>query len=228
VTTDVSVAGWAVQRMVGDANCLHRRPLPEAPTRAVWVLDVVRPSLVLGSTQHDDIVDLDCARTWDVDVVRRRSGGGAVLVMPDDTLWVDVIVPAGDPLWRDDVAEAAYWLGDVWARTLDDLGVAATGQAVEVHHGALACGPLGRTVCFGAVGAGEVSVGGRKVVGISQRRTRQAARFQCAVYAAWDPMPIARLLRLDEHGLAYLADAVTGTGVPAATTLDAFLARLPA
>jgi lipoate-protein ligase A len=209
--------------MLGEAARLHRRELPPSPERAVWVLDVVRPALVLGSTQDEAIVDHECAATWDVDVVRRRSGGGAVLVVPGETLWVDVIVPAGDPLWHDDVAKAATWLGDTWAATLGALGVGPT----EVHHGPMTCGPLGRTVCFGATGAGEVSIGGRKVVGVSQRRTRAAARFQCALYAHWDPVPIARLLTLDEQAVAFLAGAVAGTGVDNAVTVDAFLTRLP-
>jgi hypothetical protein len=37
------------------------------------------------------------------------------------------------------------------------------------------------------VGTGEVSVGERKLVGLSQRRTREGARFQCLVHLAWRP-----------------------------------------
>jgi hypothetical protein len=46
--------------------------------------------LVLGSRQSDDIVDLRVARAKGVNIVRRRSGGGAVLVGPDRCLWIDV------------------------------------------------------------------------------------------------------------------------------------------
>ena len=42
-------------------------------------------------------------------------------------------------------------------------------------------------VCFAGVGTGEVSVGDRKLVGLSQRRTRTGARFQCLVHLAWEP-----------------------------------------
>ena len=132
--------------------------------------------------------------------------------VPGETAWVDVILPAGDPLWDDDIARAAHWLGRAWQSALAELGVAPT----EVHEGPLACGPLGRLVCFATVGAGEVTVPGgdgpRKVVGISQRRTRAAARFQCAAYRRWDPDPLARLLRLDDEGRRALADAAVGTG----------------
>ena len=47
-------------------------------------------------------------------------------------------------------------------------------------------------MCFAAVGPGEVlrsesdSVAGKKVVGISQRRTKDAARFQCTLFRAID------------------------------------------
>ena len=104
-----------------------------------------------------------------------------MLLEPDDVAWIDVIVPRGDPLWSDDVAVAAEWLGQVWVAALADLGVAG-GVA---HHGGLACGALGSVVCFGGTGPGEVLVGGEKVVGISQRRTRAGARFQCSVPLRW-------------------------------------------
>jgi lipoate-protein ligase A len=50
-------------------------------------------------------------------------------------------------------------------------------------------------VCFAGLGPGEVTVGGRKVVGISQRRTRDAARFQCVAYETWDADALGALAR---------------------------------
>jgi lipoate-protein ligase A len=194
----------------------------------VWVLDATAPALVLGSTQSEELVDGEAAAAAGIDVARRRSGGGAVLVLPGEMAWVDVILPAGDPLWDDDIARAAHWLGRAWQSALTELGVGST----EVHVGALACGPLGRLVCFAAVGAGEVTVAGgdgpRKVVGVSQRRTRVAARFQCAAYRRWDPDPLARLLRLDPEGRRAIAGAAIGTDREPAALVDAFLRRLPA
>jgi lipoate-protein ligase A len=221
-------SGWELRRLTGRAADLHAEPLPETPGRAVWVLDATAPALVLGSTQSKEIVDGKAAAAAGIDLARRRSGGGAVLVVPGETAWVDVILPAADPLWDDDIASAAHWLGRAWQSALAELGVEGT----EVHEGPLACGPLGRLVCFAAVGAGEVTVPGggrpRKVVGVSQRRTRAAARFQCAAYRRWDPEPLARLLRLDPEGRRAIADAAIGTGRDPATLIDAFLHQLPA
>jgi lipoate---protein ligase len=221
-------SGWELRRLTGRAADLHAEPLPEASGRAVWVLDATAPAVVLGSTQSEELVDGEAAAAAGIDVARRRSGGGAVLVLPGEMAWVDLILPAGDPLWDDDIARAAHWLGRAWQSALAELGVGST----EVHEGPLACGPLGRLVCFAAVGAGEVTVAGgdgpRKVVGVSQRRTRAAARFQCAAYRRWDPDPLARLLRLDPEGRRAIAGAAVGTDRDPAALVDAFLRRLPA
>lgn len=150
-----------------------------------------------------------------LDVVRRRSGGGAVYVEPSGTLWVDVVLPRGDPLWADDVGLAAHWLGEVWA--------AAIGDRAEVHRGPMVRSEWSDLVCFAGLGPGEVTVDAKKVVGISQRRTRAAARFQCVAYEHWDPGPLAGLV----------ADAVVldgigvGVGRPLADVEAAFLAALP-
>jgi lipoate---protein ligase len=220
-----AAGGWDVRRLRGPAAALHAQPVPDAPGRAVWVLDAERPALVLGSTQGPELVDQDAAGALGVDVVRRRSGGGVVLVVPETTAWVDVIVPACDPLWDDDVGRAAQWLGGAWQTALADLGVSPS----EVHEGALACGPLGRLVCFATVGAGEVTTPDRrKLVGISQRRTRAAARFQCAAYSAWEPEPLVRLLGLDGDGRRAVEGAAAATGRAPAELIDALLAHLPA
>lgn len=216
--------GWRVERRRGPAGDLHAAPVPDEPGRAAWVLDAEAPALVLGSTQGPDLVDVAGAARAGVAVVRRRSGGGVVLVDPDTTAWVDLIVPVGDPLWHDDVGRAALWVGEAWRAALAELGVGP----LVVHDGPLACGPLGRLVCFGTVGAGEVTTpGGAKVVGVSQRRTRVAARFQCAAYARWDPAPLVALLGLDGDGARSLATAAVGTGVAPAAMVDALLAHLP-
>jgi lipoate-protein ligase A len=204
---------------------LHDLGVPAAPVhRLVRVLEVDRPALVLGSTQPD--ADVAPGAGAEVDVVRRRSGGGAVLLEPGRTVWVDVVLPAGDPLWSDDVGRAFLWLGDAWAAALADLGVAD----LAVHRGGLVATAWSREICFAGLGPGEVTAGGRKVVGMSQRRTRDGALFQCALLLGrWDPSRIVALLAVPASAGGDLADAAWG--VPDATAgdvVDALLAHLPA
>jgi lipoate-protein ligase A len=218
----VGAGGWRVERSTGSATTFHARPLPEVVRRAVHVLDVDRPALVLGSTQRGDVVDRDACGAAGVEVVRRRSGGGAVLLAPREVVWVDVEVPRGDDLWDDDVGRAVWWLGERWA--------AAVGG--DVHRGGLERGRWGDLVCFAGLGPGEVTTAaGAKVVGISQRRTRAGARFQCAVPLRWDPAALASLLALDgaeRYALsADLAAAVAPVASAPDEVVDAFLDRLP-
>jgi lipoate-protein ligase A len=198
---------WAVEHWHGSAATFHGREVAEPATPSVWVHDVARPALVLGSSQSDSVVSVAAARRAEVAVVRRRSGGGAVLLTPGDVVWVDVVVPAGDPLWHDDIGVAAHWLGVAWATAL-----AACGQAgARVHQGAMVRSPWSSLVCFAGLGPGEVMVGSRKVVGISQRRRRGWARFQCAAYRRWDAAPLLALLA-DPPALADIEPLAVGAG----------------
>ena len=191
---------FPVHRVRGTASELHHRDLPAE--RGVWIFEAVQPALVLGSTQP--MVD-----AAGVEVVRRRSGGGAVFVEPGGTLWVDVIVPRGDERWDDDVGRSTYWLGDAWA--------GAVGNGASAHRGAMVRTPWSDRVCFAGLGPGEVTIEGTKVVGISQRRTRASARFQCVVYERWNPDPLRALLGLD------VAVAAAGVGMGRLGVVEAAL-----
>ena len=215
---------WAVERVTGPAGAFHEREPSYPFPRAVWVADPTAPALVLGSTQQPDVV----APGATIDVVRRRSGGGAVLVEPGAQVWIDVLLPADDDLWDDDVGRSFRWLGEVWQRALADLGLPAT-----PHDGAMCTNRWSRLVCFAGLGPGElVDEHGRKVVGISQRRTRDGARFQCsAPLVPWDPAPILDLLALSDGdrvaAVADLTNVVAHVPVAHDTVLEAFLHHLP-
>ncbi|MBM3816591.1 MAG: hypothetical protein FJW13_06175 [Actinobacteria bacterium] len=229
-----------VDRLVkGDAGALHDRPI--VPVASVELLKIDRPAVVLGSTQSLDAVRGDRAAELGFAVVRRRSGGGVVILQPGDHVWIDVTVPRGHQLWSDDVVRATWWLGDAWCevlRVVDDSAEWA------VHRDKLQASAPERAVCFASVGPGEVvrrgggsgaadrggGVGrgrgaGRKVVGISQRRTKDAARFQCTVFSAVDVALHERLMR--DPVPPSLADA-TGVGAALASLAPLALERFTA
>ncbi len=220
-------ASWTVEEVTGTAAEIHGRSVPSPARRLVWVHRVSDPALVLGSTQPDDVVDEGAVRSAGVAVVRRRSGGGAVLVEPGGVVWVDVVVPVGDPLWDDDVGRAFTWVGERWAAALGEVGVAGA----EVHQGGQVTTPWSRLVCFGGLGPGEVTVGGAKVVGLAQRRTRGGAWFQGAALLRWAPADLVDLLRLTPAGrrdaLADLEGRAAGVAVDPAALVAAFLSLLP-
>ena len=176
--------------MRGGAGALHDRAIE--PVARVETMEIERAAVVLGSTQSFDVVDSERAAELGFDVVRRRSGGGVVILQPGDHAWLDVTVPRGHPLWDDDVERATHWLGEAWCAVLRD----AVGEgAWSVHRGKLTADATQRAVCFAAVGPGEVLRDGRKVVGVSQRRTKDAARFQCTVFRAIETPTYSQVLR---------------------------------
>jgi lipoate---protein ligase len=195
--------------------------------RAIRVLNPTDRAVVLGSAQPESHLDLSAVRAAGLQVARRRSGGGAVLVEPGEVAWVDVIIPADDPYWDDDVGRAMWWLGEAWADALAAVGVPDAG----VHRGAMIRTRWSDRVCFAGLGSGEVSLGGRKVVGISQRRTRAGALFQCALPVVWQPERLLAVLALpaaeQEAAAAELAGLAAGVGERiAAGVIPALLDRL--
>jgi lipoate---protein ligase len=170
---------------------------------------VTQPTLVLGSTQPAGLIRTEAAADAGVEVVRRRGGGGAVLLLPGDHLWLEAWIPRGDPLWEADVTAATAWVGAWWAAALARFGVAPC----EVHQGPAAPGRHGALVCFSGRGPGEVFQGDRKVMGLSQWRSREGSLFHACAYSRWDPEPLVALLEVDPAQREALEQDLAGSAV---------------
>ncbi len=209
--------GWRLERARGTVADLHAAELP--PVRVLRICEATDAAVVLGSTQRADLLDAVAVGHARLATVRRRSGGGAVLLRPGEHLWVDVLVPVGDRLWDDDVERAAWWVGEWWA--------SAIGASATVHRAPLTDRPAGAVACFAAVGPGEVlDADGRKLVGVSQRRNRFGARFQTLAYRRWDPGALTGLLA--DRAAADLVDPLLRAGVGAVDDRVDLVARLVA
>jgi lipoate-protein ligase A len=179
---------------VGTASAFHSKDLPAE--RSMWLCSTEKPALILGSTQDQSDVLVDAAARSGIEIVRRRSGGGAVYVAPDESVWMDITISRQDPLWQDDVSASMLWLGDVFVQALQPWVHANTFRG-KFHNG-----DVGRAVCFASAAPGEVFADEKKLVGISQRRNRDGARFQCVVYRQWNPSVWSSLLAsldIQEH-----------------------------
>jgi lipoate-protein ligase A len=220
--------GWPVERVAGLPEELHRLGLVAPPRRLLRWCHADSAALVVGSAQPEEHVDVGAAAARGLPVVRRRTGGSSVVVGPGRVAWLDVLLPAGDPLWDDDIGVAPLWLGQAWAEALTALGA----TSLTVHNGPMERPTWSRYVCFAGTGPGEVRSPLGKVVGISQRRTRAAALFQCGVLLRWDPVEAVAALAVDrDAAVTDLRRAATGIDElldhpVAVTELEAALERV--
>ena len=210
---------------------------PRGTTRLARLYTVERPGLVLGSTQKAAAADGRRAASAGVEVLRRRSGGGAVLLWPERQVWVDFFLAPTDPLWHDDVTLATGWVGRLWTSVVARFSTAGC----SAHTGRLVADRWGRLVCFAGMGPGEVFVSGRKVVGVSQRRSRDQVRIQTAARlrppgapapgrsaAGWpDELDLLDLNAAErEEGRAVLASRSTGLPATEAELTESLLREL--
>jgi lipoate-protein ligase A len=156
--------------------------------RIIRVLTVDAPVVVLGSAQDPSHFRLP------VDVVRRRSGGGAVWLDPESMVWFDIIISRSDPLWQADVGQSMWWVGELFTQALLSLGVADA----TTHRRAMVRHELDRTICWTGIGPGEVTagVGGPKMVGVAQKRVRYGALFQVGVLLSSSQFRLASIFGL--------------------------------
>jgi lipoate---protein ligase len=189
----VTAAPFALEIFRASAAEFHAADLLGGRMARVIVAAATDAAIVLGSRQGSDVLDVAACRAAGVAIVKRRSGGGVVLVEPDEMVWFDVVLPADDPRFTGvvgDVGVSMRWLGGQLATALATLGI----EGAAVHDAGMTGGALGALLCFAGVGPGEVLLDGRKLVGVSQRRTRLGSRFQCMVHVRWSPQRLVALL----------------------------------
>ena len=187
----------------------------ERPPVLYW--QIAEPeAMVIGIGQK--LSDLDVAACQDAGlaIYRRAAGGTAVLAGPD-LLSLDVILPPGHPLAGQDIVEAYHWYGDLWAKTLQSFGLAAhIVSPAEAHaprtRSFLAQAErqeqLVRESCYGAVSPYEITIQGRKVLGLDQVRRKVGFLFQGGLLLRWDAERIASLLAAPADERPMLAEGL--------------------
>ncbi len=132
----------------------------------------------------------------------RRSGGGAVVVAPEAQVWLDLFVPRDDPLFDNDIGRAAQWVAELWVTAIETG--AKPSEPVEPIREFVPT-RFSRAVCFSGLGPGEVTIAGRKLVGVSQRRGRSGAWFFTMALRENVQGVLSELLVLDEGDREALA-----------------------
>lgn len=140
------------------------------------------PCLSLGRHQGRDAADEAFCRAEGIDIVRRPTGGRALLHHLE--LTYAVAAPLGAPPLSRNLQEAYRSICGALVRMARSFGVDAelTGGEVNLRL------PGPRTVvpCFKAPASGEVVVAGRKLIGSSMRAHRGVILQHGAILLDWD------------------------------------------
>jgi lipoate-protein ligase A len=135
------------------------------PTLRLYAWDP--PCLSLGRNQPVAEVDREALRSAGYDLVRRPTGGRAIL--HTDELTYSLAVPLSDPRVSGGVLVSCEQLSRGLSRALEILGI--DNASAHRREGRPS---TPEPVCFEAAGAFEIVFGGKKLIGSAQMRRRGA------------------------------------------------------
>jgi lipoyl(octanoyl) transferase len=154
------------------------------------------PCLSLGFTQPFEAADAAFCAAHGVDVVRRPTGGRAVLHHRE--LTYAVLAPLGRVPFTPDLQAAYQTICRALVAGLGTLGVPAelSGEPEGGH-----IRPTELIPCFIGPAAGEVVSRGRKLVGSAMRRAGESILQHGSILEGWDGMLQAGCLGLPDDAL---------------------------
>jgi lipoate-protein ligase A len=144
-----------------------------------------RPAAVsLGRAQTEAEVDVGLARAWGFDVVRRATGGGAILHDESEVTYA-VVLPLDHPGLPRDITGSFALMSDGVVRALRMLGLPAGIESVPDN--------TRETLCYVRKQGTNVMVAGRKISGGAQRRSDKAVLQHGTVIVRREEEKMARL-----------------------------------
>lgn len=162
-----------------------------------------RPAVSLGCAQPASDLDPLACQTRGVTIVRRASGGTAVLHQA--ALGFSLVLPAGLPPAVPDLIEAYRLLGQGLQAGLARLGLNADLIPPERARTNGHLPPLAQRACFAGTVPYELALQERKLVGLAQVRRRGVALLHGILYLAPVAANLAWLLQADPADRAALA-----------------------
>jgi lipoate-protein ligase A len=152
-------------------------------------------TVTLGYAQSVDTdLDLDVCNKAGLDVVRRSTGGRAVL--HDHEVTYAVIAPLNSGVFSGSVLDCYRVIAEVLQKTLLQIGLPARlvpGKLRGGHQNAT------KAVCFSAPSQYELVIEGRKVAGSAQKRHGQAFLQHGSIPIDMDLDLLGRALKTEEN-----------------------------
>lgn len=193
----------------------------------------VPPALSLGRLQSfERDVDPDNCRSLGVDVVRRPTGGRAVL--HDNEVTYSFIISEDDPLLPPDLRDSFYLATEGIVKGLALLGIEAeiqgrqgAGSLADAYQRESRTRPapdqsVQSGACFDSPSWYEVVAGGKKLVGSAQARLKGVFLQHGSILITLDTDKVCRVLRYDHPDAR---DQASTQLLEKATSIEAILGR---
>jgi lipoyl(octanoyl) transferase len=173
------------------------------------------PCVSLGYAQSYGDLDPDALVRFKWDVVRRPTGGRAIL--HTDELTYSVVAPYDEPRIEGGVLESYHRLSQALLASLHILNLPAEAQQAPVYRATN--GP----VCFEVPSNYEITLGGKKIIGSAQARKKEGVLQHGTLPLNGDLARITKVLKFSSPSERHSAAEKL---LNRATTVGAYLDRM--
>lgn len=156
------------------------------------------PCLSLGHAQPFSDVDMDRLQQHGWEVVRRATGGRAIL--HTDELTYSVIAPNSEPRVEGSVLESYNRLAQALLLAVQSLELPVEMKAEKVDHTSMP-----NPVCFEVPSTYEITVNGKKLIGSAQARKREGVLQHGSLPLTGDLTRICQALVFENESARELA-----------------------
>lgn len=191
----------AAQNMEADRLLYERASTMSSGAWSARVYEWSRPSITLGISQSEAILDLDACRAAGVDWVKRLTGGKAVL--HDRELTYAVAGPVHGSIFGSSLYDTYMRIGEALLDFFRELGLAA--RMIQTRMP----GAAADEVCFDLTSLYEVEIDGRKIAGSAQKRGKWAFLQHGSIPVHESPVRLLKFLKVQPPShkpMACLAD----------------------
>jgi len=185
------------------------------PTLRLYAWDP--PCLSLGHAQPFADVDPSRIRQYGWEVVRRATGGRAIL--HTDELTYSVIAPADEPRVAGSILESYNRLAQALLLAVQRLEIPVE---MQEHVNSTGSMPLSNPVCFEVPSSYEITVNGKKLIGSAQARKKEGVLQHGSLPLTGDLTRICQALRFEDESTR---EEASQRLLDRATTVESALGR---
>ena len=186
-------------------SCQHKKSPP-----TIRFYGWTPPAVSLGYFQKaENAVDLKACARWGIDVVRRLSGGRAVLHHRE--LTYSVICPEGTPPFTTNILETYKIISECLMSALKELSLDVKWITFRNKHNSSDRTHKRTASCFSAPSWYEITVEGKKICGSAQKRGGGVLLQHGSILIEHDAEMLAEVLSSKKGKQALLAEVYSTT-----------------